>query len=269
MKKFIILLATLTLLLCSSLSLMSVSAGVKEEEKLLYTIDFSTAPDEYTSDGGLSDGAGWDGYEILRKQELEAMGFTVGVKFNLSGHESARFYQTAPGKYFTDCAETRPFFLSVESSTSLLKKVEDETYVKIYVDPVVYYSHGSIWKYDYNPETGREDIPHEQESYTDPQIRVDPVHLLVNEKNVSDNVTGVIEVDLTRDEVISIARANNGYTQAQVIYKIEFYGIEEAEETGATGLDTFFEKLGLGGLTIGVQLVIIVAAIIVLKKVIK
>ena len=236
------------------------------EDKLLYTYDFTAVPYKYldADENYMSPNAAHpslEEHEYNLREKITADGWVLGEALNIAG-TNGNFYQTIPGCVFTsEIRDPYAFFLKVESRTSFTKVRENETRIKIYVEPVSYYHHGGFMDYD-ETEYGAEDL----------QSRDFECNLKICGKNLGDNVSGVIEYSLTDsdNEIISIARAgsSSGF-QANNIYKIEIYGIEEPAPTVESGLDKFFTNLGLPGLAIGTQVAIIVGGVIIIRKILK
>lgn len=238
------------------------------EDKLLYTYDFTDVDYKYlNSYGGYVSSsiayAGFNELETLWREKIESDGWVLGARFNIFDHSSSDFYQTVPGSiFYSEIRDPYAFGLKMESSMSFTKSRKNETRLKIYVDPVSYYQYGSL-----NFMDGTE--------YFDLYTRSYSVWAKINGEHVSDNCTGVIEYDLTNSDkdIISIARAGSSAgTQAKNIYKIEVYGVEEpapAPTEEESWFDKFLSNIGLGAVPIGASIAVLVAGVIIIRKILK
>lgn len=217
-------------------SLKAIRANASEAEVLLYTLDFTDIPREFVdvknSNSVNSSDVNFEAWEEIKLNELKARGFTMGEEFNLGGHDSKFFYQTIPESWLTvvddagsfDSLKIDPcaFFLKFEGGTSFEKTLESETRIKIYVDPVNYYWHGAI--NEERKDSNGTDITQQYISEINVRKTRDyAVSLRINDVAISDNITGVIEQDLSGYDSVKITQDLKGVT----VYKIEFYGLPE------------------------------------------
>ncbi len=210
-------------------SLKTIRANASEAEVLLYTLDFTDIPREFldpliaNSVNGVD--PNFEAWEELKLNELKARGFTIGEEFNLGGHDSKFFYQTTPYAYdymvnYCDAIDPCAFFLKFEGGTSFEKVLENETRIKIYVDPVKYYWHGAVDFSNSNDENYKDTVEYKLD---DLKTRDYAVSLKINDIAISDNITGVIEQDLSGYDSVKIEQDLKKVT----VYKIEFYGMPD------------------------------------------
>ena len=213
-------------------SLKTIRANASEAEVLLYTLDFTDIPREFLDPHHANSVSGADpnfeAWEEDKLNELKARGFTIGEEFNLGGHDSKFFYQTTPYSYYNgwsnnyEYLDPYAFFLKFEGGTSFEKTLENETRLKIYVDPIEYYWHGAVDfanTIDENYETNVGYADH----FSELKTREEAVSLKINDIAISDNITGVIEQDLSGYDTVKIEQDLKGVT----VYKMEFYGMPE------------------------------------------
>jgi hypothetical protein len=263
-----------------------------DELTLLYSFDFSHVPTEYTQLNGHK----WasdekrDVYTELLKTQMTDMGWVLGTSFQICNYSSSRFYQTVPGEfsesnlYNGTIVENYPFFLAAEQYTSFYKSLKsNEKYIKIYVDPAQYYNNGRI-----------NNIGDGSENYTELITRSEDVNLAINGNYISDNLTGLIEYDMSSVDMLVVTRGT-----ATVIYKIEVYGTTATDdvvsgeitggdssnsatttdgvvsdstttsETRVAWIDNIFGSLGVKGLTMTAEIVLLVAAIVIIIRIVK
>ena len=216
-------------------SLKAIRANASEAEVLLYTLDFTDIPRTYLDPHHANSVSGlnpdFSEWEEMKLNELKARGFTMGDEFNLGGHDSKFFYQTTPYSYYNgwsndyEYLDPYAFFLKFEGGTSFEKVLENETRIKIYVDPVEYYYHGAIDFVNSDEQNYFLNVSGYDDILGEVQTRTEAVSLKINDVVVGDNVTGVIEQDLSGYDDIKITQDLKGVT----VYKIEFYGLPETK----------------------------------------
>ncbi len=198
------------------------SADELRYEVLLYTIDFTDIDHKYLDeDRNWNSPNNQDKYynmsELTKKMELEAQGWAVDGPFEIRGHDSANFIQSVPGSIF-EAGNNEPynFFVNTQSGFHISKTRTNETKIKITTAPVNYYGIGHV----------RSDLIFDE--FNEVQTRDWDCHIMFNNEDYSDNITGFFEIDVSNVETMSIGSVPSSYNgNCYNIYKMEVYGFLE------------------------------------------